>query len=75
MLRITCLTVISNLLADRMTPNHLLFGTICSFLKETYYSLDVWGVDKEIIEVGWMLANLIGKEADHILEEDMSYVL
>jgi hypothetical protein len=63
------------LLADQTTPNHLLFGTICSFLKETYFSLEVWGVDKEIIEVGWMIANLIGKDVDQILEGDMEYVL
>jgi hypothetical protein len=74
-MRIVCLTVVSNLLADREVDNYLLFGSICVFLKELYFSVDVWGIDNEIHEVGWMVANLIGKNIANNSEEDVKYIL
>jgi hypothetical protein len=47
-MRIACLTVVSNLLADREVDNYLVFGSVCVFLREVYFSVDVWGVDSEI---------------------------
>jgi len=74
-MRIACMTVVSNLLADREVENYLLFGSICVFLKEVYFSVDVWGIDNEIYEVGWLVANLIGKNIGNNSEEDVKYIL
>lgn len=74
--RVTCLTLVSNLLADSETNNQPIFGPVCQFLKDVYFSLELWGVDEETIEVGWLVGNLIGKEvALHSDHKDIAYVL
>mgnify|MGYP000917424542 FL=1 len=65
-----------NLLADPNITNHLLAPFVCQFLRQTYFSVEIWGVDKEILEVGWMIANLIGQEvASHLDPKDVAYLL
>ena len=60
--RIVCLNIILNLLADKACPNTHLTPLICDFVGEFYESAGSWGFDKELVEVGCLLANLCNND-------------
>ena len=50
-------------------------GVVSLFLSDFYHSVEVWGWDKEIMEVGWLIGNLIGKSLAMCWEEELRVVV
>jgi len=64
-MRIYCINAISNLLADELCPNVRYVGIVVDTIDQRYGGLDIWDVDEEMIEIFYMIANLMRKNITH----------
>ena len=66
--RKNCLTIISNLMADREVPHNSLLPIINEAIQTLYVSVSEWGRDMETIEIGWIVANTFCHQLDISIE-------
>ena len=64
-MRIYCINAISNLLADELCPNVRYVQVIVEIIDQRYGGIDVWDVDKEMVEIFYMISNLMRKNITH----------